>query len=554
MEVKNYKAHYDFLLKEIKDNGLLNIWEDVRDYILPYTGKFNMFYNDNSEELASRGDYINNSTPTKAIKNLASGLHGGLTSPSRAWFKLDLEKEEYTEDSDVQEWLQLVRDKMLSIFAGSNFYTSAYNLYLESPAYGIAVMLIERDFNDTVRFTTYTIGEFLVDTNRKGKIDTLFLHDSLTVKQVVEEFGIENVSTSVSSLYKNNHFYETVKIIHCIKKNDYYGKKDMVLGDKRYISVYFEKDTPDDKFLKVSGYRTKPFVAPRWEVISRNKYGNSPARDVLSDSQMLQVMEQDKIETLDKHVNPPVNAPSSLKKRGGVITPKGVNYVDMMQGSGGVTPVYQTSGDIQSLAIEIQTVEQRIKEGLFNNLFINLLEQTKRMTTVEVNERQTEKMVMLAPVLERLISEFLDPLIERTLSVMNEAGEIPDQPEVLKDKNIKVNYISTLAQAQKTSGTRPMEQMIMFVNSLAALNPDVLKKIDFDEMVDIYGNLVGVQAKVIKSDEDVEKARQAEQAALAQQQQQDNTQQEAQIAQTLGNTQFQGTNALDAMAGSMGQL
>ena len=79
-----------------------------------------------------------------------------------------------------------------------------------------------------------------------------------------------------------------------------------------------------------------------------------------------------------------------------------------------------------------------------------------QMTAREVMERTQEKLQQLGPVVERLLSEFLNPIIERVYSVLDRAGVFPpvEDEELLDQLNgqeVKIEYISPLAQAQKMS-------------------------------------------------------------------------------------------------------
>ena len=65
---------------------------------------------------------IIDSTGTLAARMLASGMLNGITSPTRPWFKLQIEG--YEEDHDVQGWLEDCERRMMMVFQESNFYQS----------------------------------------------------------------------------------------------------------------------------------------------------------------------------------------------------------------------------------------------------------------------------------------------------------------------------------------------------------------------------------------------------------------------------------------------
>jgi len=138
--------------------------------------------------------------------------------------------------------------------------------------------------------------------------------------------------------------------------------------------------------------------------------------------------------------------------------------------------------------------------------------------TMEIAERKEEKLLALGPVLENIYTGQLEPVIDRTYEVLENRGLLPPPPPELQGTELKIEYISMLAQAQKAISTGSIERLFSFAGNLAAVNPSVLDKIDMDEGVDIYGDLLGAPPSILVPDEEVKKIREAraEQARQAQ--------------------------------------
>lgn len=128
---------------------------------------------------------------------------------------------------------------------------------------------------------------------------------------------------------------------------------------------------------------------------------------------------------------------------------------------------------------------------------------------------------MLGPVLERLNSELLDPLIDRVFRIMVNRGMFPEPPEELREVDLRVEYISIMAQAQKLLGLNALDRFSAYVGNLAAAkqDPSVFDKFDTDQAIDEYGNITGVPPRVVRSDDDVAALRdnRAQQQAQAEQ-------------------------------------
>jgi hypothetical protein len=539
-------------------------WLDLQKFISPRQGTQLTNKKEDRNDGKKKHTDIINGTPTKAAGVLAAGMQGGLTSPSRPWFRLSLADTELLENEDVKSWLQFVRDLMLDVFARSNFYGSVHGIYEELGVFGTGAMLIEEDLDTVIRCKPYTIGEYYLGLSRLNRPEILYRRFTMTATQLISEFGKGNVSESVRKAVTDKQGESKFTVIHCIQPRNERDVGRVDSANMAFESVYFEEGSPenktpdnesrDDKFLRISGYRGNPFVAPRWSTIGGQTYGRCPGMDALGDSKQLQKMETKKLKALDKLVDPPMNAPPSLKKvGGGTIVAGGVNYVDVTQGQQSFSPAYQVQINLQDTAFEIDRVERRIERLFFNDLFLSIIAEEKTMTAREVIERSSEKLIMLGPTLERLQTELFDVIIDRTFEIMDNFGMIPPAPPEIQNFPLKVEYISILAQAQKLAGLTGIETLVGTVGGWASVNPEVLDKIDFDEAVDEYGETIGTPAKLIRSDDDVAVIRQQRAQQLAQAQAQEQAAQMAETAQVASQTPVGGgeDTMLDTLIGGL---
>ena len=524
----------------------VSFWRELQEYVSPIRGKY-LNGNDDDEQSANSvyaHQKIINNTATYSLGVLAAGMQGGITSPSSPWFRLRLPDERMMEVLEVREYLHAVRDCMMTIFAKSNFYSAMHSMYVELCLFGTASMLIEEDFNSVIRCRPLTCGEYYLGLDNKYRPDTLYRKFSMTARQMKREFGEENLSDRVLTALKQERVEDKFTVIHAIEPRvDYDAEKELP-----YASVYFEENEKE-KVLRNSGYESIPFVAPRWTVRGCDAYGFSPCMEALGDVKQLQKIERDKLMGLDKTVNPPMVAPASMKRTGGSIVPGGVTYVDVMQGSQGFTPAYQVALPLQGIAVEIEAVTSRIRSTLYTDLFLALIGEHKTMTATEAAERKAEKMLMLGPVLERFNSEVLDVVIDRVFDIAQRLNVLPQIPEVLAGQEVKVEYTGLIAQAQKVSDIRNVEQLAGFVANLANVNPAVLDKVDFDEAVDQYADQIGVSPNIIRSDDVVKQLRnqrtQTQEEAVQMQQ----VLEVVKGAKLLADTPVDNNSALDALVG-----
>ena len=155
------------------------------------------------------------------------------------------------------------------------------------------------------------------------------------------------------------------------------------------------------------------------------------------------------------------------------------------------------------MTADIRDVQLRIRETFFNQLF-NMISQldTVRSAT-EIDARREEKLVLLGSVLERFENEALDPAISRIFSIMERAGMLPEPPEEIADSEIQIQYVSILSQAQRAVAAAPTERWLGLIGNLAAVAPEALQVADMEELVRNYGLAIGVEAKNMRTREEV---------------------------------------------------
>jgi hypothetical protein len=397
------------------------------------------------------------------------------------------------------------------------------------------------------------VGEYFLGVDEYGMVNTFSRYRWITVENMIRFFGKENCSQAVQNLWDRNQLYEYIKCCQVVEPND---GRDPALKDNKnmpYRSVYWEDGGNADKLLKYSGYEEFPFMAPRWGVrMTSEAYGiGSPGWKILGDSQSLQEMSKSEMAGIAKAADPPLQVWGDIN--GGRINslPGGRNQFKAND-KAGISALYDVPflQGLAALDTSIQQKQQKINRFFYTDLFKMLNSQDRpQMTAREVAERHEEKLTVLSPVLDRIEKELLDPVIERTFNIAMRAEIIPPPPQELEGMELKIDYISTLAQAQKVIKTAAIEQFTAFTGGLVAVNQEVLDVIDLDAIVTDYGDKVGISPKYIRSEEQIAAIRQQRAQAMQQQQQMQQAGAIVQGAKVLSETDTGGNNALAALLG-----
>ncbi|HBQ5860068.1 TPA: phage tail protein [Klebsiella pneumoniae subsp. pneumoniae] len=526
-------------------------WRELSDFINPRGSRF-LVTDVNRDD--RRNTKIVDPTATLAARTLSSGMMSGITSPARPWFKLATPDPDMMDYGPVKLWLEVVQRRMNEVFNKSNIYQSLPLLYASLGNYSTGAMAVLEDDSDVIRTMMFPIGSYYMANSARGSVDTCFRKFSMTVRQLVMEFGLNNVSDSVKGMWDSGNYESWIEVIHAVYPNIDRDTAKLNSKNKPVKSVYYEVGGDSDKLLRESGFDEFPIMAPRWEVNGEDVYGSScPGMIALGQVKALQLEQKRKSQLIDKATNPPMVGPSSLRNQRVSLLPGDITYIDQVTGQDGFKPAYLVNPNTADLLADIQDTRQIINSAYFVDLFMMLQNINTRSMPVEaVIEMKEEKLLMLGPVLERLNDECLNPLIDRTFSIMARKNLLPPPPDVLQGMPLRIEYISVMAQAQKSIGLSSLSSTVGFIGQLAQAKPEALDKLNVDQAIDAFAEMSGVSPTVIVPQEQVEQVR--EQRAQQQQQQQMVAMgmAAAQGAKTLSEAQTADPSVLTALSNAAG--
>ena len=120
------------------------------------------------------------------------------------------------------------------------------------------------------------------------------------------------------------------------------------------------------------------------------------------------------------------------------------------------------------------------------------------------------------------------------------------------ESDLRVEYISILAQAQRLVGVGAIERVVSFVGNLASVKPDAVDKIDTDEAIDEYADIVQAPPGVVRSNDEANQLRQERAQQAAQAEAAAMSQSAAQSAKLLSETDTSTENGLTDVMNQLG--
>lgn len=482
-------------------------WASLSEVYMPRRYKWFITPNQYNRGSQQNG-FIVNPIGVSSARNCSAGMLSGMASPLRPWFKLSTGIPALDDSYAVKIWLSQVEAQLYRIFAESNFYTSIGTAFSDLVIFGSACMLEYEDFDDVVRFYNPCMGEFFFFVDDKQRVSAVGREFTMTVSQMVDRFGLDNVSESTRQAYKAGGQQRSLEhvICHLVEPNtmlwsDADARMTGLVPDVfKYRECFWDKASNGTEFLEVSGLHESCAIGGRWDIVSNDAYGRSPGMDAYPDVRQLQTETRRKAEAIDKVVRPPMVGSVSMKNEPSSTLPGSITYVPQLDSKDGYRAAYQIDPHLQWLIEDIKECEARVRELLFNDLFLMISQLDTVRTATEIDARREEKLIMLGPVIERTQNELLDPAVERTFAIASRIrGVFPIAPPELQGVNLKVQYVSMLAEAQRAASTAAIERFLGFVGNLMGVHPEAGDIPDWDEALREYGNRLNVPPQVINA-------------------------------------------------------
>jgi len=510
-------------------------WYEIAKFLDPR--RENLF-NINYETNVKTGKHIFDGTAISAHRLLVDGLMGYLVSPSLNWFRTRMADRKLEKLPGVKEWLEEVDKHFYSIFRRSNFYVQMPSFLAIGTSTGTATMYFgENPKKKVIYFDVLHPLEAYIGTDEYDNVNTLFRVFKMKARNILEKFKEDELDKDlIKKLEKTPE--EKYEILHAVfpRKQRIVGKLDR--KNKPYASFYILLDK--GQILRESGFDTFPYVVWWWEKNKYEPYGRSPAFDALADIKALNQISRTLLKAANRAVDPPYNAPASLKGRIS-LKPNAFNYYENPEEI--IRPI-ETTINYPIGADREQKKQEAIKQHFKVEFFLMLANATRRMTATEIVERQGEKAALMEAPIARLSADVLNPIFDRIFEIELRRGRLPEIPQSLKDyegAEMEIDYTGPLAQAQKRLfRTQGIDRSLERVLPIAQEKPDVIDNIDWDELVREIMDADGMPQKIIVPPEKVNKIRALRAQAQVQQAKMEQAQQVAEMMPKLAQAQQAG--------------
>lgn len=482
-------------------------WLDIRTFVRPITVSFNPI---TGTFQTVRTDVMFDGTAPNALDQLGSALHSLMTNPSDRWFELQIYNglgnsgtNDVMDDDEVLLWLDQVSDIIYCEYqrTESNFNLAMHECYLDVGSFGTTCLYQGWNVaSNGLTFSAKPLQYCYFLENSQGAVDTVHLQCDWTIRQVIQEFGMDTIPPKLKELAMKDQD-KMVTVIHCV-----YPRTERIVGNllprnKAFASVWICQSTKET--IKELGYDELPYNVARWTKLTGESYGRSPSKKCLPDIKMLNAMERTILKAGQKIVDPPL----------------------VLANEGFMLPLRTSPGALIFKEDEERKIEPLIthanlpwaedkanqKRDFINQCFysdlIRRAQKKAEQTLGEVEDERSEMLQLMAPMLGRLSTELHGPMIARSYGLLLSHGRLPTSPGKLKGKKLTINYISAAAMAQRATKATAISRYMADLTPLAQINPGIFDNIDFDEAAAVFAKARGVPRSLIRSSDAVAQIR-----------------------------------------------
>jgi hypothetical protein len=499
---------------------------------------------------------IFDSTAPMANHFMASALLGALWPNGSRSFNIQPSQQlaEDTDDSEeIKEYFEFVTRVMSEVMddpkAGLMMALEEY-MY-DQGAFGISGIHVKENQNpnaDTpISYIAVDAKKITIAEGADGFVDTCYIEQVMTVRQVVQEYGLDEVSERTrDGFIKGNRQEDKVKVLHAIEPRidgqivGGFGNRNLPIA-----SIHIEID--GGHILKESGYQKMPVFVTRFWKSMGEVYGRSPGMECMPDILEVNEMREASIVAVEKLLNPPLLVLSDGSLGGQTInTSAGAISVHNVSGriaNSSQKPVEPliTVGEMKDTYLEIERLQNIIKSNFFKDLLSDLNNE-HRQTLGEANIRNQLRGQALGTIFSRQIAECFSRVVERTFDILfkqRRLGYMPGNPEteilqgmgqnirVIPDaiaelirngqEAYKIRFVSPAARTMRAEELTGIQQSLTAIANLAGIVPDIMDNVDTDEAAELIIQLTGAPTSILHGSDVVAELR--KQRAQVQQQQ-----------------------------------
>ena len=441
----------------------------------------------------------------------AVALFEGYVMPrGQLWQRWELPDEDLMKLRHVREWVES-KNRLLFKYRNdpkSGFTGQAHESIASLLAMGTQSMWpdIRRDLLGNPVGLSYQsdfVGQVYVKTDHMGLVSTVHYAFTWTAEKASLAWKDE-APECVQKAMKDNRKTTTFRFIHAVKPNLEFDPTRLDWKGKPWAGCYFCRDEGGQVF-KQGGYRAMPRIVSRYSNAPNEDYGRCPAFTVLPAVRASQQMVQDMILASELAAMPPLGAHSDMLDQTIKYAAHQVTYgaIDH-RGNRKLVPLLEGSDMSGSMTL-LERMQTLIDRAFFVDMLQIRQDMKSHVTDSQLYQREEEKGILLSPLANQE-TEWLSPMLDREIDLMDDMGDFDDMPGEVAEAIesgmalMTVSYDNGLSRAQDAGAAagywRMLEQFAPIFQSPTGQDAwqEFTEKYPLDKVLDHMGRINGVPA------------------------------------------------------------
>jgi hypothetical protein len=452
----------------------------------------------------------------------------------------------FDDSMDENDWFEYATTTTQREFKRIGANATFFESEMDEGAYGSSYSFLDGgEEGEGLNLILFQVKEVYVDETKKNKVNVVYRDYKLGVREAVDTFGLENVSSHTRQLFNDNKFTEKVHILHIIqprlnRDQNLQGKDNMP-----YESVYIDlKNKHEMKKQGVQGgFRYFPVYVSREGKKNGEMYGRSPSMMAISDISQLNKVREDQIIILNRMADPAIGYDSTSLQGNIIDTSPGSATAFKMMGraSSAIFDMVPTKGDARATEEAIVRLQESINGFYGIDRLLDFNKDTE-MTLGEAQIRAQIRQQSLGSLLSKKRNEKYEPIVKRAFAILFEQGRfglMPDDPSFVEMEQegidikkipediaeklndgyditdlIDVEFYTQFELEKKLLENNTILQVWNNAGLIAQLtqNPEVFDNLDYDKTIKAIGR-VSVDIDIFREQEEVKKIRKERQQA-----------------------------------------
>ena len=520
------------LQRKKNDRSVMNhLWEEVAEVLAPERRGFI------SKTQSGRDTQIYDNSPILAKRGLVNAIGSMLRPKSSApakWFDIVPIDEDMLDEPEVKAWVDRAEDILWRHIYNpdAHFAHATGEIDDDLVTFGTAAGYVGlRPDMTGLLFKSFHLKQVYLDVDALNMVTGVYIVEDLSPRQAADLFGEPHLGPKtierLHSPHKALRDEKSEYVWRVTKRHDRNPAIDNNLN-MMYSSLVIDVDSEHE--VDETGFEEMPFFIPRWDTRmsgSTSEWGRGPGILALPSVLTLNQMGKTMLRALHRAVDPPWLLPSDSMVNAPQLRPGGVSYYDAkaIRNLGLAKPFQQMDSSAQiPWGLNAQTAEREIIMAVFFKNILSLPIDAPAMTATEVIDRRETFVREIGAVFGRLERSYTNPMVERAFNILLRKGAFgpPESiPEVLLGTDVQFRFASPVEKAKRQIEEAGVNMAMDRVLQIGQMHPEIMNRFNLDAYGKFMAKSNDFPIDLLRTDEEVAAAVEAQaQAAAAEQQMQ----------------------------------